>query len=407
MLKSLYCILGNTPALSLLELETLFPNQVQLALPSLAKITPTEEVNAQLLLNITGGTFKVLEELSSWTEAAVDQAGLVDWIGNYLQEKAAKPQFGVYCLGFGEQLVSEQDIKQYLKLNNHPSRFVDSSNKGVSSALFLHHPEIFDLLIVKSEGRISVLQSLVVQNIDDWTNRDRNKPYADRKKGMLPPKVARMMVVIGAGLPYQAYVSQMTADASATEASVANPNTETTSPVTILDPFCGTGTVVMEAAALGFAAIGSDSSNETIIQARDNITWFESEYPITHHPELFTADATASSLSDRLPNKVDVIVTEPFLGKPRAEFRQLPNIYKGLEKLYLGAFKRWRNVLRNQGRIAIVFPLVDTGKNLYSLESLIDKLPDLGYTITSGPIEYARTQATTRRQIYIFEYKQQ
>lgn len=401
MSKSLYCILGNTPALSLLELETLFPNQVQLVLPSLAKIVSTETINAQLLLNITGGTFKVLEELSSWTEAAVDQAGLIDWIGNYLQEKAVKPQFGIYCIGFGEQIVAEQDIKQYLKLHDHSSRFVDSSNKGVSSALFLHHPEIFDLLIVKSEGRISILQALVVQNIDDWTNRDRNKPYADRKKGMLPPKVARMMVVIGAGLPYQAYLEQMTNDAN------QNTPNQTAQPLTILDPFCGTGTVVMEAAALGFAAIGSDSSNETIIQAKDNITWFETQYPINHHSELFTADATASSLSDRLPNKVDVIVTEPFLGKPRAEFRQLPNIYKGLEKLYLGAFKRWRNVLRSQGRVAIVLPLVDTGKHVFSLESLIDKLPDLGYTITSGPIEYARTQATTRRQIYVFEYKQQ
>jgi tRNA G10 N-methylase Trm11 len=391
MSSSLYCLLGNTPALSLLELETLFPGQVSQVLPSLASITPHDSatVNPQLLLDLTGGTFKVLEEIGSWSAIAVDEAGLIDWISEYLHTKAPKPEFGIHCIGFNEQIIDDTDIKKALKAKNSSSRFVDSSATGISSALFLHHPEIFDLLVIKVGGEVKVLKTAVVQNIDDWTNRDRNKPYADRKKGMLPPKVARMMVIIGLGLTYQQHTDPAFSKS-----------------LTLLDPFCGTGTVVMEAATLGFATYGSDSSQETIAYAQDNMEWLTSEYTVAHPPQLFTADATSSALTARVSHKIDIIVTEPFLGKPKADLRQLPDIYKGLEKLYLGAFKRWRSILKPKARVAIVFPTVDTGKRQYSLESLIDKLADLGYTIASGPVEYARLQATTRRHIYVFEYTQ-
>lgn len=392
MSASLYCLLGNTPELSLLELETLFPDQVEHVIPSLAKITPSADtqIDSKLLLNITGGTFKVLEEIGSWSANAVDNAGLLDWLSEYLITQKPKPEFGLHCEGFFKQIITDTELKNALKDKGHTSRFVDSSVTGVNSALFLHHPEIFDLLVVKTTDQVKVLRTLVVQNIDDWTNRDRNKPYFDRKKGMLPPKVARMMVVIGLGLTYQEHT---------------NPNFSKA--YNLLDPFCGTATVVMEAATLGFPAFGSDSSAETISLAKTNIEWLAGEYQLAYPPQLFTADATSSALTDRVSHKIDMIVTEPFLGKPKAEYRELPNIYKGLEKLYLGAFKRWRTILKPKARVTIVFPIIDTGKNVYSLESLIDKLPDLGYTIASGPVEYARAQATTRRQIYVFEYTQE
>lgn len=390
MSASLYCLLGNTPDLSLLELETLFPGQVEHLIPSLAKISPTAEaeVDPKALLAITGGTFKVLKEIGSWATSAVDEVGLLDWLSEYLLTQKPKPEFGLHCEGFFKQIITDTELKNALKDKGHNSRFVDSSITGISSALFLHHPEIFDLLVVKTTDEVKVLQTLVVQNIDDWTNRDRNKPYFDRKKGMLPPKVARMMVVIGLGLTYDEHT---------------NPNFSKA--YNLLDPFCGTATVVMEAATMGFPTYGSDSSAETISLAKNNIEWLAGEYPLAHQPQLFTADATSSSLTERVAHKIDVIVTEPFLGKPKAEFRQLPDIYKGLEKLYLGAFKRWRTILKPKARVTIVFPIIDTGKHVFSLESLIDKLAELGYTIASGPVEYARAQATTRRHIYVFEYK--
>ena len=107
-------------------------------------------------------------------------------------------------------------------------------------------------------------------------------------------------------------------------------------------------------------------------------------------------------MSDLRNKPVDAIVTEPFLGKPKPELKQLENIYKGLEKMYLGAFKAFKEVLKNQGRIVIVFPMVEAPRKTYDLSKLIDKLSALGYTTTSEPIVYARKGAVVQRQIFVF-----
>jgi len=405
MKTTLYCLLGNTPELSLLELETLFPGQISHVSQHFARIEASKngagekqedknqekQIDAQQLLALTGGSVKIFKELESWQIAAVSEAGLLDWITDYLLKETEKPTFGMYCQGFGEQLVTESALKEAIKDKGHTCRYVDSSKIGISSALSLNHPDIFDLMLVKVDETAVLLQSVATQDIDDWTNRDRNKPYADRKKGMLPPKVARAMVVIGLGKTYQEHQ----------ETSVVDN-------MLLLDPFCGTGTIVMEAGMLGFEAIGSDSSAETISQAKNNIEWFKNEYGIETNLELFTADATSNMLTERVgQHKVDVIVTEPFLGKPKPSFRQLPDIFKGLEKMYLGAFKRWRSILKDEARVVFIFPKVDTGKRIFFLESLIDKLTEFGYTTASDPVEYARERAVTRRQITVFTYKKQ
>jgi tRNA G10 N-methylase Trm11 len=394
MNNSLYCLLGNTPQLSLLELETLLPGRISHASAHFAHISPAtnedETVNPQKLLDLTGGTVKMFQELATWQESAISESGLLDWISEYLLEKTEKPTFGIYSQGFGEQLVTERDLKEAIKDKGGSCRYVDSTKIGISSALSLNHPEIFDLMLLKVEDKAVLLQSVATQDIDDWTNRDRNKPYADRKKGMLPPKVARAMVIVGLGKTYFEHQ-----DVSAKD-------------TLLLDPFCGTGTVVMEADLLGFDAIGTDSSAETIENAKNNIEWMKQEYQTSNDITMFTAEAASSMLTERIgQGKIDTLVTEPFLGKPKPNFRDLPNIFKGLEKMYLGSFKRWRSILKNNARVVIIFPKVDTGKRTFSLESLIDKLAKIGYTTASDPVEYAREKAITRRQIMVFTYKQQ
>jgi len=107
-----------------------------------------------------------------------------------------------------------------------------------------------------------------------------------------------------------------------------------------------------------------------------------------------------------------MIVTEPFLGKPKPNPAKVPFILKGLEKLYRGAFRHWTNILKDGAVIVIVIPSIvvqdKRGKTrTYTLESLIDSLGKLGYTMTSEPIEYFRAQAIVRRNIYTFIYKKE
>lgn len=210
-----------------------------------------------------------------------------------------------------------------------------------------------------------------------WIKRDRNKPYADHKKGMLPPKLARALVNIG--LSYL-------------ETSNDKP--------TLYDPFCGTSTVLMEAVLLGCEAIGSDLQTEAIVGSKKNLDWLCREYKLEKDFSVFQSDSSKAQPK----KKADLIVTEPFLGKQTPQVSEYANIYKGLYKLYLGSFKHWTKLLKNNAVVIIIFPVFSQSKKAAPWQKLIDKLSVLGYTSLSEPVLYARPKAVVRRNIYCFRY---
>jgi hypothetical protein len=98
-------------------------------------------------------------------------------------------------------------------------------------------------------------------------------------------------------------------------------------------------------------------------------------------------------------------VTEPFLGKPKPLPAAMKNIFRGLEKLYLGAFKQWLNFLKPGATIVMVWPLVQTDRMTFTLEHLIDKLKVWGYTLQiDPPVRYARPGAIVERQIIVLNW---
>ncbi|MDO5561154.1 MAG: hypothetical protein Q4G02_00015, partial [bacterium] len=103
---------------------------------------------------------------------------------------------------------------------------------------------------------------------------------------------------------------------------------------------------------------------------------------------------------------VDFIVTEPFLGKQTPKSSELNGIFRGLEKMYWGAFRHWTQILRPGSKIVIVMPRVhaDNGQ-VFTLDSLLDKLAALGYNKQSRELFYARPQAIVEREIAVFEYR--
>src|SRR3989344_5585326 len=94
---------------------------------------------------------------------------------------------------------------------------------------------------------------------------------------------------------------------------------------TLLDPFCGMGTILAEALLLGWQVIGSDQSEEVVVKAQANLRWLGLK---TH--KLFTSDAT--HISEKVES-VDAIVTEPFMGKPNVSRENVKDIMTGLSKL--------------------------------------------------------------------------
>jgi tRNA G10 N-methylase Trm11 len=372
-MSNYYFLFGNTPSLSFLELQSLTEGVTEVT-PNLAKVNLGSDELAKDLFNKTGGTVKLIKEVGPLAETDEDSLAL---IAAYLNEHKgnSKLTFGLGLLGLDNLEISETKIKKQLKKDHDlSSRFIEHVKTGLSASVLLHQNVIEISAIGTLEGNM-LGHTLAVQDIDDWTNRDRRKPYADRKKGMLPPKVARMMINIAAGSDKK----------------------------TIYDPFCGTGTVLSEALMLGHDVVGSDLDGHATAGAEKNIAWIKKEYDLSGESKIFYSDASQVHKMSDLRNKpVDAIVTEPFLGKPKPELRQLENIYKGLEKMYLGAFKAFKVILKNDGKIVIVFPMVEAPRKTYDLSKLIDKLALLGYTTTSEPIVYARKGATVQRQIFVF-----
>lgn len=373
--------LGNTPELSLAELETVYPqlNFVRL-ITAVVSAELQSDTQAEEILNRVGGTIKIIKVLAEKPNAAAED--LSDTIVELLSTES-KVQFAISELGRDHlPVIDAAEIKSLLQAQGIKARYREDSRYGLSAAILLNNKKIRELYVVQTPDITLVAETIAVQNIDDWTNRDRNKPYADAKKGMLPPKVARMMVNLAVGASNEGV---------------------------LLDPFCGSGTVLMEAMMLGFAVIGNDQDSAAVTGTQANLAWLSNEYNLNQNFTVLAQDATRLNLPQK--QKVDYLVTEPFLGKPNPNPAKLPFIFTGLERLYLGAFRQWVSLLKDEASLAVVFPYVEANfkgeKRVFSLESLIDKLQKLGYTTTSQSIMYRRPGAVVQRQIYQFKFNQQ
>ena len=380
---------GRTPALSAHELQAVLARYS----PATELLSVRDEVggvasdDVELPLRVfheLGGALKVLAVVASQalsvgddrqTQLLTARTALLETL--YRELATGGKAFAIGEVGFGQVDPLElMDVKKELKAQRIPSRFIKSPRTGLSAAVLLHQ-SVTEYIFVAGETTMYLAKTLAVQDIDDWTQRDRGKPYANRRKGMLPPKLARIMVNL----------------------------TQLPTGACIYDPFCGTGTVLAEAMLAGYDVVGSDLDAEAVRGSQINLHWLQQKYPETaaRQARIFTADVTQASTKE-LPNQVSAIVTEPFLGKQTPKAQELPNIFRGLTKLYLGAFRHWSTFLRPGAVVAIVLPIVPGNPASRYLESLIDKFADLGYTAKFEPVTYARPEAVIQRQIFVFSY---
>lgn len=376
--------LGNTPELSIREViavvgkhpTTVIPDAI-VGLELDSKLQTPEK-----LMEVLGGTVKILETLETLS-ASQSQETLEKTIAAHLvqveQTKSKKIHFAVGEFGRNHlPPLRPEKIKEHLTELGCSARFVESPRSGLSAAVLTHQHKVVEVIVLYTGEKYLIAQTRAVQDIDSWSVRDREKPYADRKKGMLPPKLARIMVNLCLG------------EATSKES-------------VLLDPFCGSGTILMEAAMRGATTVGSDLDLDAVVGAQKNLEWLKETYQLESPSTVLHSDA--AHVLPKVP--VTHLVTEPFLGKPKPVPSKLPNIFKGLEKQYWGAFKHWRSILAPNASLVVVFPLVELSENpkdRFSLEVLIDKLASLGYTTQSEAVLYSRAQAVVKRQIYHFNY---
>jgi tRNA (guanine10-N2)-dimethyltransferase len=128
---------------------------------------------------------------------------------------------------------------------------------------------------------------------------------------------------------------------------------------TVLDPFCGTGTLLMEAAMLDMKCIGMDIDGDQVQGTKANLRWFGRDIGQRVHFDVFRGDAR--KLTEYISKQVDAVAFEPSLGpvsKKKPTQREAEETIKELTQLYREALTQIAQILRPDGRVAMTIPVI-------------------------------------------------
>lgn len=360
---------GALQQLSQAEIIALLPQiKINPISPHIFQIDSAQELDLNDLICRFGSVIKIASKVDTFTQDPVDH--LVQAL-----IKADTKNFSLTLLNSDSDQDLSQTVKNKLTQLGHRSRFV-TAQKSFLSPLVIKKQHLTELIIDFQSK--TIYQTQVIHDFNSWITRDRHKPYSDARSGMLPPKLARTMI------------------------NLALRDSHPTGK-TLLDPFCGTGTVLLEARLLGLNVIGSDLSQTAVKGALANLDWLNTQKSCTPTGQFQVHHADSAHLDFLSPNSVDYIVTEPFLGPPNPSPAKFKNISKGLQKLYLGSLKHWHQFLKKGGRIVMVFPIFNFKNNHLSTSSFIDTRENLGYNLLEKNLIFTRPGATITRQIIILE----
>ncbi len=179
---------------------------------------------------------------------------------------------------------------------------------------------------------------------------------------------------------------------------------------TVLDPFCGSGTILAEALLRSYRCMGFDSSQARIRDARRNLSWLASGL---HGASFSVRVGDARELPQALGGtRIDAVVTEPLLiptleARPRLETAAA--LLERAGSVYADALAAMSEVVSPGGRIVVVVPVVATMEGREVSITLEGK--PLGLRLHQpGPVRFEypvrpsfESTRWVRRAVYVFE----
>ncbi len=149
---------------------------------------------------------------------------------------------------------------------------------------------------------------------------------------------------------------------------------------TILDPSCGTGTLLMEAALLDMKAIGIDIDGNAVEGTKANMLWLAKDLGMQLEFEVIRGDAREAARLVR--QVVDAVVFEPHLGpvfKEKPSRDDAERIAEELADLYKEVLLGITGILRQDGRVAMTIPVFLTKNGEVTIDTT-RMLQDTGFT---------------------------
>lgn len=402
-----FLILGYNPTLSIAEIiRTINPKEedIEEITPEfliLKTIKPFQEEELQLRL---GGVIKIGRVVD---EIDLEKNDLLDKIVNVLisqNQKKINFGFSFYGQNNANKTINVEkvalEVKKRLKENNISSRWIESSEKKLSSVLVKKNllNQGREVVFLFTPNKVFLGQTTTCQLFKEYGDRDFNRPVRVIKKGMIPPKLARMMINLG--IKEQFLIKR----------------------TCFLDPFCGTGTILQEAFLTGFGQIiGTDKNKRIIIDAQKNLAWLAKR---THKETEINKIIIFYSDSRRLGNKikresVGLVATEPYLGPLRFNLSDNRFIVRELAQLYFLTFRELKKIVKKNGRVVMIFPIFRIKGKEYFVQ-ILEQLKKIGWqaepplpdyllknkviNITKrNSIIYSRPNQTVLREIFVFK----
>ncbi len=385
------CILGRQPAFGMAELESRFGE---------ARLSPLGEVAARIDVDAAAVPYHLLGSVMKFAQPiatfeTVEWSTLVTLTGEKLTElldsmPEGKIKLGISVYDMHVSLKSIQrsglQLKKAIRSTGRSVRVVPNTTLELNSAQVIHNRLTTDvgceLLLIRDGRKTHLARTLYVQDIDDYAKRDFGRPKRDSFVGMLPPKLAQIMLNLAQIAPGDR----------------------------VLDPFCGTGVLLQEAALMAADVYGTDISERMVEYTQHNLAWLKSTYNIDFDAKLEPADATKATWQ----KPISSVACEVYLGQPMTylpEPKKLDAIVAECNDITAKFLANLRKQLAPGTRCAIAVPAWFEGRTFKHLP-VVDDLEKMGYNRVSfkhasnTELIYHRENQVVARELLVITVKE-
>lgn len=412
-------VLGRQPALALAELESLYgAKNIRPvgAHTALINLMPCGIDFARL-----GGSTKLCKVLASLD--TTNWGEIIKFLAKVAPEQSkkmpsGKMHLGLSALGFtitpAKINAGGLTIKKAITKTGRSVRLVPNRLVELNAAQVIHNKLLtengWELLLVKDGTKTIVAQSVAVQDITSYTLRDRSRPKRDAKVGMLPPKLAQIIINLAAG------TDEMSSVTISGDSRVCLTNAENQAlkakrgQKTVLDPFCGTGVLLQEALLMGYQAYGSDLDQRMIDYTGANLAWAQDAFSYNTSYALTQGDATAF----RWNEPISFVASETYLGRPFTSQPDREVLSKTMSECNLIIKKFLQNIhgqLASNTRLCLAIPAWQISPKNFKHLPLIDQIDQLGYNRISfehakpSDLVYFREDQIVARELLVITRK--
>ena len=385
-------IAGRQPLISLAEIQALYDKTARLVGKKLVFFEIDEDVEENISpdINRLGGSLKLgrffdtdFSKLAKFLTTAHPEGKITLGISDFSKQKKS---------GLAKQ--KSMELKRSLARMGRSVRVITSNEPEISSAT-AHHNQLgekagcFEIFLIDRE----IYLSLGTQNITTYTERDQARPARDAKVGMLPPKLAQILINLCGKLPEEARV---------------------------LDPFCGTGVVLQEAAIMGYIPYGTDLNERMVEYSKKNLSWLFNERNqkrfkilpdlIQKKDQILNAISVGDATSFTWEGEIDAVAFEGYLGapmsKPPVDIKFKTEKAKCRE-IAIGFLKNITPQIKSGTPVVMALPawLRENGK--YAGLNILDEIQEMGYNfekfqdLSQSDLLYYREGQIVAREIIV------